>query len=231
MASSSTSISDAVSSLTSSSTTSSNTVLDKDAFLQLLLVEMQNQDPTDPMDTDKMLTQTSQLAALEMQQNTNTTMQQMVATMETLTESMTTSTNMSVINAIGKMGTISDTTFQLDNSSQTISVKMYLPAATKDGATFQVLDSSGNVVKNIKMSASELSKGTNTIKWDGRTDDGVYAGGGKYTMKVSYTNADGGTSTSTYGSYLIESVKFVDGVPKLVMGGQEVNFSDIAQFN
>ncbi len=39
------------------------------------LIELQHQDPTDPMDSDKMLTQTSQLSALEMQQNTNTTMQ------------------------------------------------------------------------------------------------------------------------------------------------------------
>ena len=43
---------------TSSSSKKTNSMLDKDAFLKLLLIEMQNQDPTDPMDTDKMLTQT-----------------------------------------------------------------------------------------------------------------------------------------------------------------------------
>lgn len=229
-----TSITDAVTNLTSTSTTASagsNSVLDKDAFLQLLLVEMQNQDPTDPMDTDKMLTQTAQLSSLEMQQNTNETMEKMVETMEILASAMTSSTNMSVINAIGKMATITDTTFALENSTQTITARMYLPAETKDGATFQVLDSKGNVVRSIKVEKDKLTQGVNIIGWDGRNDNGVYAGAGNYTMKTSYTNADGGTSTSQYGSYLVESVKMVDGEAKLVIGGKEVSFSEISQFS
>ena len=215
----------------SSSSTSSNTTLDKDAFLKLLLVEMQNQDPTDPMDTDKMLTQTSQLAALEMQQNTNETMQQMVETMELLADSMNTSGNLAVINALGKMATISDTTFTLENSTQTITARMYLPTESKDGATFQILDSSGNLVRSIKVAKDELSVGTNIIGWDGRKDDGTFAGAGKYTMRTSYTNVDGGTTTSSYGSYPVESVKFADGVPKVVIAGKEVSFGEISQIS
>lgn len=226
-----TTISDTINSLTSSSTTGANSVLDKDAFLQLLLVEMQNQDPTDPMDTDKMLTQTAQLSSLEMQQNTNETMEKMVETMELLTNSMIASTNMSIINAIGKMATISDTTFKLENSTQTITARMYLPTETKDGATFQILDSNGNVVRSIKVDKDSLSQGVNIIGWDGRNDNGVYAGAGNYTMKTSYTNADGGTSTSQYGSYLVESVKIVDGEAKLIIGGKEISFSEISQFS
>ena len=214
-----------------SSSTSSNTTLDKDAFLKLLLVEMQNQDPTDPMDTDKMLTQTSQLAALEMQQNTNETMQQMVETMELLADSMNTSGNLAVINALGKMATISDTTFTLENSTQSITARMYLPTESKDGATFQILDSSGNLVRSIKVAKDELSVGTNIIGWDGRKDDGTFAGAGKYTMRTSYTNVDGGTTTSSYGSYPVESVKFADGVPKVVIAGKEVSFGEISQIS
>ncbi len=214
-----------------SSTSKGNSTLDKDAFLKLLLIEMQNQDPTDPMDTDKMLTQTSQLAALEMQQNTNDTMQQMVKTMELLSQSMISSGNMAVINALGKMATITDTTFPLENDKSVVSARMYLPKETKDGATFQVMDSKGNVVRNIKVAKEELKQGVNIIGWDGRNQDGIFVGAGNYTMKVSYTNIDGGTSTSSYGSYPIESVKFKDGVGILVIGGKEVKFDDIAQIS
>ena len=45
--------------------------LQKDDFLKLLLVELQHQDPTEPMDSEKILSQTSQLATLESAQNTN----------------------------------------------------------------------------------------------------------------------------------------------------------------
>lgn len=216
---------------TSSTSKNTNSMLDKDAFLKLLLVEMQNQDPTDPMDTDKMLTQTSQLAALEMQQNTNETMEKMVETMEVLASSMNATGNLAALNAIGKMATISDTTFALENSTQSITARMYLPTETKDGATFQVLDSKGNVVRSIKVAKDQLSIGTNIIGWDGRNDDGTFAGSGNYTMRTSYTNAEGGTSTSTYGSYPVESVKFVDGELKFVIAGKTVSFSDIAQLS
>lgn len=216
---------------TSSTSTNKNSTLDKDAFLKLLLIEMQNQDPTDPMDTDKMLTQTSQLAALEMQQNTNDTMQKMVETMEQLSESLISSGNMSVINAIGKMATITDTTFKLENSTQTISVRMYLPKETKDGATFKVMDSKGNVVREIKVDKDSLKQGVNIIGWDGRDNNGVFVGAGNYTMKVTYTDIDGGSSSSSYGSYPIESVKFVDGVGKLIIGGKEVTFDQISQIS
>lgn len=216
---------------TSSTSTNKNSTLDKDAFLKLLLIEMQNQDPTDPMDTDKMLTQTSQLAALEMQQNTNDTMQKMVETMEQLSESLISSGNMSIINAIGKMATITDTTFKLENSTQTISVRMYLPKETKDGATFKVMDSKGNVVREIKVDKDSLKQGVNIIGWDGRDNNGVFVGAGNYTMKVTYTDIDGGSSSSSYGSYPIESVKFVDGVGKLIIGGKEVTFDQISQIS
>jgi flagellar basal-body rod modification protein FlgD len=41
-------------------------ILSKDDFMTLLLVELQHQDPTEPMDSEKILSQTSQLATLEL---------------------------------------------------------------------------------------------------------------------------------------------------------------------
>lgn len=219
------------SSINSSTSTASNTVLDKDAFLKLLLVEMQHQDPTDPMDSDKMLTQTSQLAALEMQQNTNTTMEKMVETMEVLSSVMLSSGQLSVLSAIGRTATIGETTFPITSSGESIDVRMYLPKETKDGATFQVLDSNGNVVRNIKVEKDDLLLGTNIIKWSGTDDDGNYVGAGNYTMKVSYTDIDGGTTTSSFGSYPIESIRFKDGVPEAQLAGKYVTFDQISEIS
>ena len=48
----------------SSSTTSSNSV-DYNTFLQLLIAEMKNQDPTNPMDTSQYMSQFAQLSSVE----------------------------------------------------------------------------------------------------------------------------------------------------------------------
>ncbi|HJE66386.1 MAG TPA: flagellar basal body rod modification protein [Campylobacter avium] len=206
-----------------------NAILGKDDFLKLLLIEMQHQDPTDPMDTDKMLTQTSQLAALEMQQNTNTAMQNMVDTMITLSEVMLAGQNLSALNALGKMAVIEDNYVPMGDSAENIDITMYLPKDTKDGATFQVFDANGNVVKNIKIGKDDLKQGVNTITWDGTDDEGNFVGKGNYTVRASYTDVDGGTSTSSFGAYPIESIKFKEGIPYAVLAGKEIKFDLIAQ--
>jgi flagellar basal-body rod modification protein FlgD len=54
----------------STTTTSSNTV-DYNTFLQLLIAEMKNQDPTNPMDTSQYMSQFAQLSTVEQAMQTN----------------------------------------------------------------------------------------------------------------------------------------------------------------
>lgn len=206
-------------------------VLDKDAFLKLLLIEMQHQDPTDPMDSDKMLTQTSQLAALEMQQNTNNTMQQMVAQMKKLSNAMGTSQSIGALGAIGKMATIADNKIKLTGSNEVIALKMYLPeAANKDGITLEVYDKNNKLIYTEKASeGKEVSAGHFTMEWPGRNNDGVYAGDGEYTVKIIYNNQQGKKITASYGTYPIEGVVFKEGVAYAKMAGQEVPFDALRE--
>lgn len=207
-----------------------NATLDKDAFLKLLLIELQHQDPTDPMDSDKMLTQTSQLSALEMQQNTNTTMQKMVETMQLLSNSFSTSMSTSAIGAIGKMATVSDNKIKLTGSDEIIALKMYLPEdSDENGVTLEVYDSNNKLVFSEKSDAKSISQGLFTMEWPGRNNDGVYAGDGEYTVKMVYNNKNGEKITANYGTYPIEGIVFKEGIAYAKMAGQEVPFDAISE--
>ncbi|EAK5421138.1 flagellar basal body rod modification protein [Campylobacter coli] len=207
-----------------------NATLDKDAFLKLLLIELQHQDPTDPMDSDKMLTQTSQLSALEMQQNTNTTMQKMVETMQLLSNSFSTSMSTSAIGAIGKMATVSDNKIKLTGSDEIIALKMYLPEdSDENGVTLEVYDSNNKLVFSEKSGEQSISQGLFTMEWPGRNNDGVYAGDGEYTVKMVYNNKNGEKITANYGTYPIEGIVFKNGVAHAKMAGQEVPFDAISE--
>ncbi|EKL1892876.1 flagellar basal body rod modification protein [Campylobacter jejuni] len=207
-----------------------NATLDKDAFLKLLLIELQHQDPTDPMDSDKMLTQTSQLSALEMQQNTNTTMQKMVETMQKLSDSFSTSMSTSALGAIGKMATVSDNKIKLTGADELIALKMYLPEdSDENGVTLEIYDSNNKLVFSEKSDAKSISQGLFTMEWPGRNNDGVYAGDGEYTVKIVYNNKNGEKITANYGTYPIEGVVFKDGVAYAKMAGQEVPFDAIQE--
>jgi len=76
-------------------TTQDKSILGKDDFMTLLLVELQHQDPTEPMDSEKILSQTSQLATLEASENTNQALSDLAA-------SLGSSQQYSTIAAIGK---------------------------------------------------------------------------------------------------------------------------------
>lgn len=207
-----------------------NATLDKDAFLKLLLIELQHQDPTDPMDSDKMLTQTSQLSALEMQQNTNTTMQKMVETMQLLSNSFSTSMSTSAIGAIGKMATVSDNKIKLTGSDEIIALKMYLPEdSDENGVTLEVYDSNNKLIFSEKSGEQSVSQGLFTMEWPGRNNDGVYAGDGEYTVKMVYNNKNGEKITANYGTYPIEGIIFKEGLAYAKMAGQEVPFDAITE--
>ncbi|EAK1162589.1 flagellar basal body rod modification protein [Campylobacter jejuni] len=207
-----------------------NATLDKDAFLKLLLIELQHQDPTDPMDSDKMLTQTSQLSALEMQQNTNTTMQKMVETMQKLSDSFSTSMSTSALGAIGKMATVSDNKIKLTGADELIALKMYLPEdSDENGVTLEIYDSNNKLVFSEKSDAKSISQGLFTMEWPGRNNDGVYAGDGEYTVKMVYNNKNGEKITANYGTYPIEGIVFKDGQAIAKMAGQEVPFDQIKE--
>lgn len=53
--------------------------LDSEAFMQLLVTQLRNQDPSSPMDTNQMISQTTQLAVMEKLTNMDTTSQEAFA--------------------------------------------------------------------------------------------------------------------------------------------------------
>jgi len=60
------------------STTGDNSSLGKDAFLKILITQLQNQDPTEPMDDKEFIAQMAQFSSLEQMQNMTTAMQNLL---------------------------------------------------------------------------------------------------------------------------------------------------------
>lgn len=60
--------------------------LDNDAFMKLFLEQLKNQDPTAPMETDKIITQTAQLTQVEMMEQNKKTMVEVADAMKSTKE-------------------------------------------------------------------------------------------------------------------------------------------------
>ena len=199
-----------------------NSKLDKDDFLHLLITELQYQDPTSPTDSDKILEQTSQLASLEAQQNTN-------KALEELTSSFKQNKDFSAVSSIGKYAKL-DTTIRLtqnqDGSLLPVNFTLDFAEDVKNG-TIEIYDDKDRLVKI--MDIDESTKGKQSFTWDGLTDAGEKAIPGEYKILAKYQNPDGVTLNADFGSYKIESVKFEDSKTYLKLNGSFIDFSKVSE--
>lgn len=193
-------------------------VLGKDDFMKLLLVELQNQDPTEPMDSEKILTQTSQLATLEATDKTN-------KALEDLATALGTTQQFSTIAAIGKTADLGSNAIVFDEGADT-TFEMYFPDDINKG-TIEITDVNGNVFKTLDVGTNP--KGVYQFTWDGTNTAGNTLDSGIYYASAKYTNPDGDSLTTRMGAYPIESVKFDSGKTYVKLGSSYVELSSVKE--
>lgn len=203
---------------TSTATAADKTKLGKDDFMQLLLVELQHQDPTEPMDSEKILTQTSQLATLESAENTNNALADLAA-------SIGNSQQFSTIAAIGKMADVGSDAITYDEGGQS-NFEMYFPEDVQQG-TITISDSEGQTIQTIDVGTNPA--GTYQFTWDGTTSTGGMADSGIYHVNATYKNSNDEPRTTRIGAYPIESVRFDGGEAQVRLGSNYVPLSQIRE--
>jgi flagellar basal-body rod modification protein FlgD len=198
--------------------TNPNGILDKDDFLMLLLTELKYQDPTEPMDSEKILSQTSQLAALEASENTNKALEELAA-------SLGASRDFSTIAAIGKIADTGSNAIVYEEGTQP-SFELYFSEAVASG-NVEVLDADGNIIATLPIESGE--KGIHSFEWDGKNSAGDRVDEGIYYITAKYNDTNGNAHDTRVGLYPIESVRF-DGDETLVkIGSSYIPFTDIKE--
>lgn len=205
------------------STTASNpkAVLDKDSFMKLLLVELQHQDPTEPMDADKILTQTSQLATLESAENTN-------KALEDLATQLSASRDFAAVSVIGKMASLGSNAVTLEKG-KTAKFEIYFENEIKTG-TLSITDKNGNTIKTVSLADQAGKSGVLAFEWDGTNNSGQAMDSGYYSVKADYIDSKSTAQSTQFGIYPVESVRYEDGKPLIKLGSSYVPMDYIVEF-
>jgi flagellar basal-body rod modification protein FlgD len=196
-----------------------NSQLDKDAFMKLFLKQLQMQDPTNPMDTDKMLEETSSLSTMEM----NTNMQK---TLNNLSQTLLSSSQLSTISAIGKIADTHNRYLNITNEDTQKDFELYFQNDIKNGK-IKIEDSNGNIVKEINLDTH--SKGLLNFEWDLKDNNGKRVENGNYKVFAEYEDNNGISHNALLGVYPIESIKFENNKAYAKIGNQYVPFSQIKE--
>ncbi|MBW2644639.1 MAG: flagellar hook capping protein [Deltaproteobacteria bacterium] len=187
----------------------------KDAFLQMMIAQLQNQDPLNPLDGTDFTAQLAQFSSLEQLNNMNAQLETLGLYQSSLNNAQSIGLIGKEITAIGNIikvdGTSADLTYNLSEDAEKVVVSIY--------------DEGGNLVDTLELGTQQ--KGENSVVWG---CSGVAAG--NYTFEVSASNANKDVvPVYTIITGKVTGVSFEKGAPILSVNGQDIPFGDIISVN
>ncbi len=191
--------------------------LGKQDFLNLLMTQMANQDPMDPMDSEGMMKQLASLGTVEQLQNLNSQTAKMMEVQQHIARSTAGS-------MLGKDVEVGAREIPLKNGN-TIPVNYKLDGSA-DRVMLLVHDSTGEMIREINLESR--AKGSHEFAWDGRDNDGDLMPNGNYSYNV-FARTDGGeeVGVTVTKSGQVSMISFEGNDPLLKVNGEWVQAKEI----
>jgi flagellar basal-body rod modification protein FlgD len=181
-------------------------VMGKDDFMRLLMTQLRNQDPLNPMDHKEMATNLAQFGSLEQLQNIGTGIQGMK-------NSFNDGRKMDVLNYIGKKVQATGNEVNLMEGQA-----VRLQYMTKDGVQpvkADIIDPNGKPIREMMLNGKTDGS---SIEWDGKDSNGQAVPAGKYTFRViGVDNKGQGVDLSTEMSGKVTGVDMQGETPLLIV--------------
>ena len=174
--------------------------LGKSDFLNLLIAQLQHQDPLKPLESTEFTAQLAQFTSLEQLTNINTNLQQLQYSQTSMHDNQAVAFIGKVVDVQGsslsvKDGVPEEIHFDLGAPSQTVLANIY--------------DANGNYVRTIE--SQYLGAGENKLLWDGKDQSGNPLPDGRYSFEVMAADTDGQpVAAVSYVSSTVTGVSFED---------------------
>lgn len=166
----------------------------QDKFLTLLVTQMKNQDPLNPLDNAQVTSQMAQLSTVS-------GIDKMNSTLQALSNSMAMGQSLSATGMIGHGVLIPGSTVSLANGQALGGVELTQPA---DSLKVTIQDAAGNIVHTMQLGAQEA--GVLPFAWDGLTDAGTAAADGSYKFAAEAVLSGNTTTPATLAFGTVNAV-------------------------
>jgi flagellar basal-body rod modification protein FlgD len=183
-------------------------------FLQMLMTQLKNQDPTSPLDTNQFTTELVQFSSVEQQISTNANLTQLIQ----LTQGDTVIQSSALL---GKAVAVQSSTMPLQNGAGAVQ----FTGTAGQKIAIGISNASGTALRSVQVTAAP---GTNSWSWDGTDNAGNKLPDGAY--KVAVVSA-GGSSAGTAVPFSVigtaTAVQVQNNAVQLQLGGVTVPFSAV----
>jgi flagellar basal-body rod modification protein FlgD len=199
---------------------SNNDTMGKDGFLQLLVTQMQNQDPLDPMDSDEYASQLAQFNSVEQLINLNNGLEGLQSSQEMMRMEMT---NSMATSLAGKEVRALSNQVYLE-PGENVSVDYELNGAA-DQVEIRVLNASGTVVREDVLTG--VNAGESTWLWDGTNNSGSPLPEGPYHIEINASNDGEKVKSRMFTEGLVQKVRFTDRGVMLAVDQIDIPIGDV----
>jgi len=216
---------------TAASTTSTTNADTEQRFLKLLVTQLNNQDPLNPMENAELTSQLAQMSTVSGIEQLNTTLSGLVSQ----------SGSSQVLQAASLIGYAvlspgNALSLQMNEDKDTgvktpkeVAFAVELPASGATDVTVTITDANGNKVRTMELGA--LGEGANGAKWDGKNDAGEVVAEGNYQFSVKATGAGANVSATALTFTQVAAVKQgSNGVTLDLSTGKSIALSDVRMF-
>jgi flagellar basal-body rod modification protein FlgD len=194
----------------------------EEQFLKLLVAQISQQDPFNPMNDRDLITQLAQFSSVEQAMETNrrlAALQGMTATQDR--------NNLAAL--IGKQVSASGDVLHVagHREGETIELPLELMRPAQD-VTVRIVDRQGNLVRTLHFGPQDA--GTHPLSWDGRTDDKRVIPDGDYRVAVEAVDANNGPVVAQPRvSGVVSGVAFDEGGAAILVGNRRIRPQDVLQ--
>lgn len=196
--------------------------LGKNDFLKLLVTQMKNQDPINPMDGTKMASQLAQFNSVEQLINLNDGMQALAESQQMLNSGLS---NTMAASLAGKtVRALSDKVGLQAGQDANIDFKLN-NIATEVEVTIR--DANGNTVRTESLGG--LAQGSHQWSWDGTSNAGNEAPEGTYTVEIQAMNEDQEVGVLTFMEGVAEKVHYSGNGVELFVNGVYIPLGDVEE--
>lgn len=186
-------------------------------FMHLLVVELQNQNPLEPMSTTDMAGQLSQMTMAQQLTEINAAMDANVMMSQSIN-------NTAMLALVGRQVTVAGNNVEVSDGVATVSM---LNANGPGTANVRVRDADGREVASYSQT---VAAGLGELRWDGLLPDGTAAPDGTYTIEIQVTDLSGQPVEATaLMTGPVSGLRYENGLAIVKVFGQEFHVSDIYQ--
>jgi flagellar basal-body rod modification protein FlgD len=190
----------------------------QDRFLKLLVTQMKNQDPLNPLDNAQVTTQLAQI-------NTVTGIEKLNSTVQTLSTSMLANQSMQGAAMIGREVYATGSYLNLADGKAIGAVNLTQPA---DRVYVSIADSAGTIIRRMELGSAGI--GVSGFQWDGKTDAGTTAAAGQYVFQVVAASGNKSIPAEPVTLGKVDGVSLSSSGMKLnLQGGGSVGMTDVKQ--